>query len=180
MSNPQGPASPASTNGQNGATASSTEAPSISSLPTEALELAAKLFNYARTGDSASLKTYLSAGIPINLRNSNGDTFLMLASYHNHPSLVAELITDFGADINILNDKGQSVLSGAVFKDYTEVVKVLVEKGGDKLDIRGGKPTAVQCAAMFKRWECAEIMGVSDEVKELSVILNPVGSRDAM
>ncbi|KAK9896008.1 ankyrin domain-containing protein [Cystobasidium minutum MCA 4210] len=168
------------TNGVDTTTASSTEAPSVSTLPTEALELASKLFNYARTGDIQSLTTYIKAGIPVNLRNSNGDTFLMLASYHNHPELVSELIDTYGADLNILNDKGQSVLSGAVFKDYTEVVKVLVQKGGDKLDIRAGKPDAVQCCAMFKRWECAEIMGVSDEVKQLSVVLNPVGSRDAL
>lgn len=103
----------------------------------------------------------------------------MLASYHNHPNLVKTLL-ELNADVNILNDKGQSVLSGAVFKDYTDVVKVLVENAKNSLDIRAGTPDAVQCAAMFKRWECAELMGVLDECKELSVVLNPVGSRDAL
>ena len=160
----------ASTNSQaNGVPATPTQ------LPSAALDLAAKLFDLARAGDIAALTPYLDAGIPPNLTNHAGDTLLMLASYHNHPTLVSALLSR-GSDPNVLNDKGQSPLAGAVFKGHEEVVKALVEMG--HADIRGGKPNAVECAAMFKRWESASIMGVEEECRTLGPILNPVGSRD--
>jgi ankyrin repeat protein len=144
-------------------------------LPIEALDLAKKLFDLARKGDTETLLAYLSAGIPANMRNSTGDSFIMLASYYNHPDLVEKLL-ERGGDPNMLNDKGQSPLAGAVFKGYTEVIKVLVEKGN--ADPRTGRPSALESAAMFKRWDCAEIMGIEEECRNLAPILNPVGSRD--
>ncbi|KAK1927635.1 ankyrin [Papiliotrema laurentii] len=127
-------------------------------LPPEALELAQKLFDMARRNDPLLLE-YLSAGIPPNLTNSEGDTLLMLAAYHGHAGLVAGLISR-GADVNGLNGRGQSPLSGAVFKDHQDVVRVLVENGADA---RIGRPDSVQTAGMFKRAECAAIMGVTME-----------------
>ena len=119
-----------------------------------------------------TLTAYLQAGIPPNLTNHAGDTLLMLASYYNHPELVALLLSK-GADPNLANDRGQSPLAGAVFKGYDAVVKVLVEQG--KADTRSGQPSAVDCAAMFKRWDCAQIMGVSEEeFKRRGTELNPV------
>lgn len=165
-------------NGQVNGMHSSADVPDTpAQLPAAALELASKLFDMARKGESASLLAYLTAGIPVNMLNSSGDTFLMLASYYNHPDLVESLI-ERGADPGILNDKGQSPLAGAVFKDYTEVVRILVEKA--KADIRLGRPNALETAAMFKRWECAKIMGVEEECRQLAPTLNPVGSRDHM
>lgn len=152
------------------------QSPAVSSLPPEALDLAAKLFDMARQGQTASLAAYLDAGIPINIRNAAGDTFLMLAAYYNHPELV-EFLAERSADANILNDKGQSPVAGAVFKDHTAVVRLLVEKAG--ADIRAGRPNAMETAAMFKRWDCAQIMKVEEECRQMAPLLNPVGSRDA-
>lgn len=164
-----------STSAPNGAAAPSGSQVQASQLPPEALDLASRLFDMSRRGSLESLLPYLDAGIPLNMRNSTGDTFLMLSSYHNHPQLVHELLRR-GADPSILNDKGQSPLAGAVFKGHTEIVKLLVEEG--KADIRAGKPDAVSIAAMFKRWDCADIMGVRGECEELAPALNPVGARD--
>lgn len=146
-----------------------------SHLPSEALDLAARLFDLARQGQTTSLIPYFDAGIPVNMRNSTGDTFVMLAAYYNRAKLVEELLSR-GADANILNDKGQSPLAGAIFKDYTEVVRLLMENA--RADIRLGRPNAVETASMFKRWQCAQIMGVEDECRNLAPELNPVGSRD--
>ena len=129
----------------------------------------------ARRGQIEQLTPYLNAGIPPNIRNSSGDSLLMLACYHNQAPL-ASLLIQRGADPNLLNDKGQSCIAGAVFKGYDEVVKVLVEEG--KADIRAGQPNAVDCSAMFRRWEAAKIMGVEEEARRLGPVLNPVGSRD--
>jgi len=125
------------------------------SLPPAALDLAAKLFDLARAGDTATISQYLSAGIPPNLTNHAGDTLLMLAAYHGHVDTVRALL-DKGADPNVLNDRGQSPLAGVLFKGFDEVAKVLWEKGGD---VRAGQPSALDCAYMFKRREMLRLWG---------------------
>jgi hypothetical protein len=133
-------------------------APQTSSLPPAALDLAAKLFDLARTGDTATLQQYLTAGIPKNLTNSSGDTLLMLASYHGKAE-TAKMLLDQGADANVLNGRGQSPIAGAVFKGYDDVVRVLYEGGAD---VKHGQPNAVDCARMFKRANCLKLFGVEE------------------
>ncbi|WPG98287.1 putative ankyrin repeat protein [Acrodontium crateriforme] len=131
-----------------------------SELPPAAVELASKLFDFARAGKSSELEQYLEAGIPVNLTNHKGDTLLMLAAYHGHLETVT-LLLDKGADVNGLNDRGQSVIAGAVFKGYDDVVRVLVDRGAD---VRVGQPSAVETAKMFKRDECMRLFGVEGEI----------------
>lgn len=129
---------------------------SASDLPPAALDLAAKLFDLARNGDTQTLTAYITAGIPPNLTNSAGDTLLILSSYHGHSS-TAKALLEAGADSNVLNGRGQSAIAGAVFKGHDEVVKVLFEGGAD---IRAGQPSAVDCARMFKKEGLLELFGV--------------------
>jgi ankyrin repeat protein len=146
---------------------SSTTPQTASQLPPAALDLAGKLFDYARAGSTAELLQYVQAGIPPNLTNSAGDTLLMLASYHGHAETVSSLLAA-GADPNIINGRGQSPIAGAVFKGYDEVVRVLYEGVGEgdsrvRADVRSGQPTAVDCARMFKRDEMLKLFGVEGE-----------------
>ncbi|KAL1302905.1 hypothetical protein AAFC00_003230 [Neodothiora populina] len=127
------------------------------SLPPAAVELATKLFDFAREGKTNELSQYVSAGIPPNLTNHKGDTLLMLAAYYGHPDTVRMLL-EKGADPNTLNDRGQSPLAGAVFKGSDEVVKVLFEQG--KADIFAGQPNAVDSAMMFKKEDYLTLFGV--------------------
>jgi hypothetical protein len=140
--------------------ASQSSSTSVSSLPPEALDLAGKLFDFARTGSTADLAPYVSAGIPPNMTNARGDTLLMLAAYHGQTETVSMLLSK-GADPNTLNDRGQSPLAGAIFKGHDAVVKVLLEEG--KADVTAGQPNAVDCAKMFKRDEALKLMGVQSE-----------------
>ena len=128
---------------------------SISQLPPEALDLASKVFDLAREGKTTELDQYITAGIPVNLTNSKGDTVLMLASYHGHLETV-NMLLDKEADANALNDRGQSIVAGAVFKGYDDVVKALFEKGAD---VRLGHPNAVDSARMFKKEEYLRLFG---------------------
>ena len=50
-------------------------------LDSEVLDLASRIFDWARSGDAAMLAAYLDAGVPVNLTNTNGDTLVMLAGY---------------------------------------------------------------------------------------------------
>ena len=81
-------------------------------LDAELLDLAARLFDWARSGDAAMLAAYVDAGVPVNLTNTNGDTLVMLAAYYGHESAVAALITR-GADVNRHNNRGQTPLAGS-------------------------------------------------------------------
>lgn len=144
--------------------ASSTASPptKASDLPPEALELATKMFHYARVGASNELLQYVSAGIPANLTNHKGDTLIMLAAYHGHADTVRMLLQR-GADPNVLNDRGQSPIAGAVFKGEDEVVKALFEgMNGRKADIRAGQPNAVDSARMFKKEDYLTLFGVQE------------------
>jgi ankyrin repeat protein len=100
----------------------------------------------ARTND-AQLLDYIRAGVPPNMLNNRGDSFLMLAAYHGHTDLVAPLL-ELGADANQLNGRGQSCVAGAVFKDFPEVVRALIAGGADPL---AGQPNAEDTARMFNK-----------------------------
>jgi uncharacterized protein len=126
-----------------------------SSLPPAALDLASKLFDFARQGKTPELQQYIEAGIPINLTNHKGDTLLMLASYYGNLETV-NMLLEHDADVNVLNERGQSPIAGAVFKGYDDIVKAMVDKGAD---VRAGHPNAVDSARMFKREECLRMFG---------------------
>ena len=118
----------------------------------EMLELAERLFDGARQGDTGLLRTYVSAGVPATLTNAAGDSLLMLAAYHGHAATV-QLLIDLGADVNTLNDRGQSPLAGAVFKGYADVVRTLTAAGADA---DAGNPSARATAAYFQRTDLLE------------------------
>jgi ankyrin repeat protein len=118
-------------------------------LETEVLDLAARIFNWARSGDAATLAAYLDAGVPANLTNTNGDTLVMLAAYYGHESLVAALIAR-GADVNRHNNRGQTPLAGAVFKNDTTIIELLLSADADPL---AGSPSALETARFFEREE---------------------------
>src|SRR6201991_2352881 len=120
-------------------------------LDTEVLDLAARLFDWARSGDAATLAAYVDAGIPVNLTNTNGDTLVMLASYYGHESAVAALIAR-GADVNRHNNRGQTPLAGAVFKNDTTIIDLLLSADADPL---AGSPSALETAWFFEREEFA-------------------------
>lgn len=113
------------------------------------VELAHRMFDWAREGDGDRLVAYVEAGVPVNLTDASGNTLLMLAAYHGHARAVT-LLAGRGADVDRVNDRGQSPLAGAVFKDESDVVTALIDAGADP---DGGSPTARETATMFGRPE---------------------------
>ncbi|AKK11616.1 ankyrin repeat domain-containing protein [Corynebacterium uterequi] len=123
------------------------------SLPEDVQDLVTRLFAMARNGD-AVLVDYVRQGVDPNLKNQDGNTFVMLAAYSGHAGLVREL-AEVGADVNLLNERGQSPLAGAIFKKEDEVVHALLAAGADPL---AGQPTAVDCARMFGRADLLDLL----------------------
>jgi len=120
-------------------------------LDAEVLDLASRLFDSARNGDTAMLAAYVDAGVSVNLTNTSGDTLVMLASYYGHESAVAALIAR-GADVDRHNNRGQTPLAGAVFKNDVTIIDLLLAADADP---RAGSPSALETARYFKRDELA-------------------------
>ncbi|MFI5661721.1 ankyrin repeat domain-containing protein [Streptomyces sp. NPDC051684] len=123
----------------------------------EVVELATKIFDLARRGETEALVGYVDAGVPANLTNDRGDTLVMLAAYHGHAEAVAALL-ERGADANRANDKGQTPLAGAVFKGADDVIGALLAGGADPA---AGTPSAVDTARMFGKTELVDLFGTS-------------------
>jgi ankyrin repeat protein len=121
----------------------------------EAVALAHMLFDAAREGDTAVLRSYLDAGAPVSLTTAGGDSLLMLAAYHGHAETV-QLLLYHGADANGANDRGQTPLAGAAFKGYTDVARVLIDAGADP---DAGTPSARAAAQMFARNDILALLG---------------------
>jgi hypothetical protein len=115
----------------------------------EVLDLAARLFDGARSGDTGMLAAYVDAGVPVDLTNTNGDTMVMLASYYGHESTVAALIAR-DADVDRSNNRGQTPLAGAVFKNDITIIDLLLRADADP---HAGSPSALETARFFGRVE---------------------------
>ncbi|MGW1468012.1 ankyrin repeat domain-containing protein [Streptomyces sp. NPDC002308] len=122
----------------------------------EVVELATKVFDLARRGETDTLAAYVDAGVPANLTNDRGDSLLMLAAYHGHAPAVSALVAR-GADPDRANDRGQTPLAGAVFKGESAVIEALLAAGADPA---GGTPSAVDTARMFGKADLLELFGV--------------------
>ncbi|MGW7267890.1 ankyrin repeat domain-containing protein [Streptomyces sp. NPDC054842] len=121
----------------------------------EVVELATKIFDLARRGETEALVEYVDAGVPADLTNDRGDTLVMLAAYHGHADTVRALL-ERGAEADRINDRGQTPLAGAVFKGEEAVIRVLLDAGADPA---AGTPSAVDTARMFARTELLELFG---------------------
>ncbi|GGN71564.1 hypothetical protein GCM10011579_048000 [Streptomyces albiflavescens] len=122
----------------------------------EVVELATKIFDLARRGETEALVAYVDAGVPANLTNDRGDSLVMLAAYHGHAEAVRALL-ERGAEVDRINDRGQTPLAGAVFKVEEGVIRVLLDGGADPA---AGTPSAIDTARMFGKTELLELFGV--------------------
>ncbi|MFF3248584.1 ankyrin repeat domain-containing protein [Streptomyces sp. NPDC002870] len=121
----------------------------------EVIELATKVFDLARQGETEALAAYIDAGVPANLTNDRGDTLVMLAAYHGHAAAVEALLAR-GAEPDRANDRGQTPLAGAVFKGEDAVIRTLLDGGADPA---AGTPSAMDTARMFGKTELLELFG---------------------
>ncbi|MDJ0380917.1 ankyrin repeat domain-containing protein [Streptomyces sp. G-G2] len=130
--------------------------PDVPEVPDEdVIELATKIFDLARQGETETLAAYLDAGVPANLTNDRGDTLVMLAAYHGHADAVTALLAR-GAEGDRANDRGQTPLAGAVFKGEEQVIRALLAGGADP---NAGTPSAVDTARMFGKADLLELFG---------------------
>lgn len=123
----------------------------------QALSIARRAFQLARGGDAAGLAALLDAGMPVDARNENGDSLLMLAAYHGHLE-AAELLLRRGADPELRNDRGQTPLAGAAFKGNEAMVALLLDRGAEVDGLTADGRTPLTFAAMFDHLSVVELL----------------------
>ncbi|MEV8425164.1 ankyrin repeat domain-containing protein [Streptomyces niveus] len=131
------------------------QAPDGDGPDSDVVELATKVFDLARRGETELLAAYVDAGVPANLTNDRGDSLVMLAAYHGHAPAVVALLSR-GAEADRANDRGQTPLAGAVFKGEDAVIRALLTGGADP---EAGTPSAVDTARMFGKTDLLELFG---------------------
>lgn len=99
-------------------------------LTDDQIEFLNTLFDYAREGQVQALSSAIDQGIPVDLRNHNDDTFLILAAYREQTQVVHALLAR-EAEVNAVNKRGQSALTCAIFMQNTEIAKALLDAGAD-------------------------------------------------
>ena len=89
----------------------------------------------AATGDLATVKAFLAAGVPVDVRNEhNGATALHMAALQDQITMIKYLLSK-GADVNALNAYGDSPVDDALSNGHRDAAAVLEVHGGK--DIHG-------------------------------------------
>lgn len=123
-------------------------------LTSDEIAFLQRVLDLARRGCADELADAVDRGVPANLTGGAGDTLLILAAYHDHPTTVRALLAR-GADPNRVNDRGQTALGAAVFRRSAESVGALLAHGADP---HAGERSAVQIAAFFELDEMAALL----------------------
>ena len=93
-----------------------------------------KLWEAARTGDAAAVKSLLEQGADVNAKFRYGQTALFKAAERGHAEVV-RLLLERGADANVKDTfYGATPMTWAVDKGHVEAVRALLAKGAEGVD----------------------------------------------
>lgn len=123
-------------------------------------------FAAARTGELAVLKEFLSVGYPVNDRNTQSYTALMIAAYAGQASAVDTLLKA-GADACLRDKRGHTALMGAMIKAEWDIARTLYKVDCDQ----GNTAKATDVIAdknQMTAAQFAEVFGQSNQFKALS------------
>lgn len=118
------------------------------------------VFDALMSGDVAAVKEYVNAGGDCSVKDSIGDTPLMVAVESELTPTVAVLVKEGGADVNYASETtGETPLHVAAYYGYIPIVKALVEDCGAKLEMRNRKgETPLNLACFWGNMEAVEFL----------------------
>lgn len=73
----------------------------------DAVAFAQGIFELARNGAAGLLMPLLGAGVPVDIRTSEGESLLMLATANDHTQTV-EVLLEQGANPNLADNQGRT------------------------------------------------------------------------
>lgn len=88
--------------------------------------LTSLFFDAARIGNNEVIKKFIDSGFPIDLRNHQSYTVLMVAAYQGQRETV-QLLLDEGANACIKDKRGNTALLGALIKREILIAKDLYQ-----------------------------------------------------
>jgi len=119
-------------------------------------QLTAYFFSAAKTGEIEVLTEFLNNGFPVDQRNKQSYTALMMATYHGHKKAV-EILLDNGANACLKDKRGHTAMMGAIIKAEWVIAKRLYKE--DCKQAHSSGKTLAQFAAVF---------GQTDKLQALS------------
>lgn len=126
-------------------------------LEEEYQSLVELFFDAARIGNNEVVDTFVSQGFPIDQRNTQSYTALMVAAYQGHRETV-RLLLDSGANACLQDKRGNTALMGALIKREIGIAKDLYQADCS--------PELCNKAGLNLK-EFAEIYGQSNVLKSL-------------
>ena len=120
-------------------------------------ELVDLFFAAAKIGNNEVITEFLKHGFPVDARNHQGFTPLMMATYHGHQNVVTTLLKN-GADRCARDNKGNTALMGAIFKLEWSIAKQLRKVDCDANAQQTGQKTTA---------EFAKVIGQEKELQKL-------------
>ena len=115
-------------------------------------ELVSIFFAAAKTGQNEVVKEFLSHGFPVDVKNNQGFTPLMMAAYYGHQNVVSTLLSH-GADRCVRDNKGHTALMGAIVKAEWSIAKQLRKVDCDVNAKKTNQMTAEEFARYFGQEE---------------------------
>lgn len=111
-------------------------------------ELTSLFMAAAKTGNQDVLHEFLKNGFPVDARNAQGYTALMMAAYYGQSESVSTLL-GYGADRCLRDGKGNTALMGALFKMEFSIAKQLRKVDCDANAKAPGQKTAAEFAQVI-------------------------------
>ncbi|WP_244151400.1 ankyrin repeat domain-containing protein [Rheinheimera sp. F8] len=140
-------------------------------------ELSRYFFAAARSGETAVLKEFLQAGVPVDMPNDGSYTALMIAAYQGQASAV-DLLLKAGADACIRDKRGHTALMGAMIKAEWGIARQLYAIDCDQANT--AKATdAITDKSQMTAAQFAEKFGQSEKFKALATQLQSAEAKHA-
>ncbi|MGE8649815.1 ankyrin repeat domain-containing protein [Acinetobacter indicus] len=111
-------------------------------------ELIDLFFAAAKIGNSEVINEFLKHGFPVDIRNQDGYTPLMMATYYGHQDIVTTLLAK-GADRCARDKRGNTALMGALFKMEFAIAKQLRQVDCDAQAKKTGQKTTAEFAKVI-------------------------------
>ena len=129
-------------------------------------QLTSYFFAAARTGDTLVLSEFLQQGFPVDQRNNQSYTALMVATYSGQQGAV-ELLLKQGADACLRDKRGHTAMMGAIVKAEWTIGKILYP-----IDCKEDSSVDAKAPITDKQKmtvaQFAEVFGQSEKLQQLA------------